>query len=178
MMKKIIILANDTGGLLRFRGMLIKKLMEAYNVFCAIPYSTEIDKVQKLCTKTIDIPMNRRGINPIHDFGLMLKYYSLLAKEKPDYVITYTIKPNIYGGLVCRFLKIPYAVNVTGLGTAFEKKGMLQTLVTIMNRLACKKAKVVFFENEYNRRFYVDHKIINEKQSFRLNGAGVDLNHI
>lgn len=54
------------------------------------------------------------------DLGLLCRYWKLLRQEKPDLVITYTIKPNIYGGLVSRILRIPYAVNITGLGTAFQ----------------------------------------------------------
>lgn len=92
-------------------------------------------------------------------------------------MITYTIKPNIYGGLVCRLLKIPYAANITGLGTAFQDKGMLCHLVTRMYKIALKKAKVVFFENVENRDVIVNAKIIPKNQTYVLAGAGVDLEH-
>lgn len=90
-------------------------------------------------------------------------------------VITYTIKPNVYGGCACRFMKILYAVNITGLGTAFENGGMLKIIVTVMNKVGCKKAKVVFFENEGNRQIFIQEKIVKENQTYRLNGAGVNL---
>ena len=90
-------------------------------------------------------------------------------------VITYTIKPNVYGGCACRFMKIPYAVNITGLGTAFENGGILKKIVTIMNKVGCKKAKVVFFENEGNRQIFIQEKIVEESKTYRLNGAGVNL---
>ena len=92
-------------------------------------------------------------------------------------MITYTIKPNIYGGLVCRLLKIPYVANITGLGTAFQNKGLLCHLVSGMYKLALKNAKVVFFENVENRDVIVKAKIIPKDQTYVLAGAGVDLEH-
>ena len=80
--------------------------------------------------------IDRRGINPVKDLGLCLRYWKLLRREKPDLVITYTIKPNIYGGLVSRMLGIPYAVNITGLGTAFQNPGLLRSLVTFLYKIA------------------------------------------
>ena len=121
--------------------------------------------------------MERRGMNPLHDLGLMKEYYKTVKKMKPDLVITYTIKPNIYGSLVCRILKIPYAVNITGLGTAFQNDGMLKQMVTLMYKVALKKAKVVFFENVENRDIMVDMGIIPKEKTHVLAGAGVDLEH-
>ena len=98
-----------------------------------------------------------------------------MKNEKPALVITYTIKPNVYGGFACRLAKIPYAVNITGLGTAFENGGLLKKIVTVMNKAACKKAKVVFFENEGDRQIFIREKIVKEEQTHRLNGAGVNI---
>ena len=111
----------------------------------------------------------------IYSLKLFFQYQKILKKENPDLVITYTIKPKVYGGFACRLLKIPYAVNITGLGTAFENGGTLKKLVTVMNKIGCKKAKVVFFENEGNRQIFIKEKIVKENQTCRLNGAGVNL---
>ena len=100
-----------------------------------------------------------------------------MKKIQPDLVITYTIKPNVYGGFACRILKIPYAVNITGLGTAFQKDGLLRKIVTRMYKVGCKKAKVVFFENAENRQIFIDEKIVREEQTCLLHGAGVNLDH-
>jgi galacturonosyltransferase len=114
-------------------------------------------------------------VNPVTDFKLFLQYRRMLRKEKPDLVITYTIKPNVYGGMACRLRKIPYGVNITGLGTTFQNDGMLRKLVTKLYRVALKKAKVVFFENAANRQIFIDEKIIPEEKTVCLNGAGVNL---
>lgn len=70
-------------------------------------------------------------------------------------------------------IKILYALNITGLGTAFENGNFLKEIVTIMNRVGCKDAKVVFFENEANRQIFIKEKIVKESQAYCLNGAGV-----
>lgn len=105
----------------------------------------------------------------------MMFYGKLIKKVRPDIVITYTIKPNIYGGIMCRFFRVPYAVNITGLGTAFQSKGMVKKIVTILYKIALKKAKVVFFENVENRQTMLDLHIVKKEKTCVLNGAGVNL---
>lgn len=174
---KVVVIANDSGGLYRFRGLLLEKLIFlGNNVVCLTPFGNSIKELNQIGVTLINTPIERRGINPFVDIKLFFNYWKIIKREKPELVITYTIKPNIYGGIICRIKKIPYAVNITGLGTAFENGGMLKRLVTVMNKLACKKAKVVFFENEENRRIFIREKIAKENQTYRLNGAGVNLN--
>lgn len=172
---KVMILANNDVGLYQFRKELIEELLKEYEVVISLPHGDFIKQLENIGCKFIHTPVDRRGINPIRDLKLFFKYYNILRNENPDLVITYTIKPNVYGGFACRLLKIPYAVNITGLGTAFENGGVLKRIVTVMNKVGCKKAKVVFFENEENRQIFIKEKIVKESQTYRLNGAGVNL---
>ena len=172
---KVMILANNDVGLYQFRKELIEELLKEHEVVISLPYGDFVKPLEDIGCKFIDTQVDRRGINPIKDLKLFFTYQKILRQVKPDLVITYTIKPNVYGGFACRFLKIPYAVNITGLGTAFENGGMLKKIVTVMNKVGCKKAKVVFFENEGNRQIFIKEKIVKESQTFRLNGAGVNL---
>lgn len=172
---KVMILANNDVGLYQFRKELIEELLKQHKVVISLPDGDFIKLLEDIGCKFVYTPVDRRGINPLTDLNLFSKYRRLLKQEKPDLVITYTIKPNVYGGLACRIARIPYAVNITGLGTAFENGGLLKKIVTIMNKVACKKAKVVFFENEGNRQIFIKEKIVKEAQTHRLNGAGVNL---
>jgi galacturonosyltransferase len=176
MENKILILANSDAGLYNFRNELISILTnKGYEVVACTPVDTKEEELTNLGIRLIPINLDRRGINPITDLKLLKTYRKILAREKPNLVITYTIKPNVYGGFASRVTHTPYAVNITGLGTAFESGGILKSIVTIMNRVACKKAKVVFFENEENRRTFIREKIVKEEQTHRLNGAGVNI---
>ena len=174
---KILILANFDVGLYQFRRELIEKLLEEHQVLLSLPDGDLVRPLEAMGCRFFDTPMDRRGINPATDMKLFMRYRKLLRREKPDLVITYTIKPNVYGGMVCRLLRIPYTVNITGLGTAFQSQGMLRKLVTFLYRTALKKAKVVFFENSGNRQVFLDENIVAEEKTCLLSGAGVNLEH-
>lgn len=174
---KILILANYDVGLYQFRRELIAELLRAHEVILSLPNGDLVRPLEESGCRFIETSVDRRGINPMTDFKLMLRYRKLLRREKPDLVITYTIKPNIYGGIVCRLRKVPYAVNITGLGTAFQNRGALRRLVTALYKAALKKANVVFFENAENIRTLLDEGVVREKQCCLLNGAGVNIDH-
>ncbi|MCR5196315.1 MAG: glycosyltransferase family 4 protein [Pseudobutyrivibrio sp.] len=171
---KILILANNDMGLFQFRMDLIKELLKDNEVYIALPYGEKVDDLVDYGCKFIDTPMERRGMNPLKDYSLYKQYKSIIRELHPDMVITYTIKPNIYGGLACKKMHISYVENITGLGTAFQKDGLLKTFVVTLYKMALKKAKVVFFENEENKQIFVSSGIIPEAVTNVLNGAGVN----
>lgn len=175
---RLLILANNDVGLYQFRRELIAALLEnGHEVFISLPKGELVEPLCELGCHFIDTPIDRRGINPFADLALMRRYRRLMARIKPEQVITYTIKPNIYGGMLCRMRGLDYAVNITGLGTAFQGSGALRRLVTMMYKLALKKARVVFFENAENRRVLLEEGIVKESQCCLLNGAGVNTEH-
>ena len=174
---KILILTNNSGGLYGFRHELLHELSRTADVYAATPFDDKVNELKSLGIELIETPLNRRSMNPIEDLKLFCTYRRLLRKIRPDLVITYTIKPNVYGGFACRLGKIPYAANITGLGTSFQKDGLLKKLVTQMYKTGLKRAKVVFFENAENRRIFMNSKIVAEGKTCLLNGAGVNLEH-
>ena len=172
---KILILANYDVGLYQFRRELIESLRKEHEVVISLPYGKLVEPLREMGCVFLDTPVDRRGLNPVTDLKLMMKYRRILRNEKPDLVITYTIKPNVYGGLACLMAGVPYAVNITGLGTAFQKRSLLRKFVTFLYKAALKKAKVVYFENAANRQIFIDEKIVTEEKCCLLNGAGVNL---
>src|SRR5690606_2852292 len=125
--------------------------------------------------KFIDTPIDRRGINPTTDLKLIIKYLKILNTIKPDICITYTIKPNIYAGILSRMRKIPYVVNITGLGTTFQTDGLLKSVIVWLYRVACKEARKILFENYDNMHKFINYKITTKEKAQKLNGAGVNL---
>jgi galacturonosyltransferase len=116
----------------------------------------------------------RHGTNPFSDLALLKKYRSLLREVSPVAVLTYTIKPNIYGGIACAERNIPYIANITGLGTAVENAGVLQIITTTLYKFALRKAKKVFFQNEDNLLFMKNKGIVRANYDL-LPGSGVNL---
>lgn len=172
--QKVLIITNHSYMLYQFRRELIEELMKKNEVVLSMPFVGHEDDFQKMGIRCIETDVDRRGINPKTDLKLMRTYFKLLKEEKPDMVITYSIKPNIYAGYACQRLHIPYCVNVQGLGTAFQKKGIAQ-IVTVMYKIALKKAKTVFFENNVNAEEFVKRGIIPASRETILRGAGVNL---
>lgn len=175
---KIALIANSSSGLYNFRRDLILRMKSDDNEVTAItPLENRVEQLRGLGIRLIETDVDRRGLNPFHDLSLFLQYLRILKIEKPDQVVTYTIKPNIYGGIACRLRGIPYAANITGLGTAFENKGILRRIATILYKVALKRAKCVFFENSESLNLFVEERIIRIDQAVLLNGAGVNLDH-
>ncbi|MDD6066185.1 MAG: glycosyltransferase family 4 protein [Firmicutes bacterium] len=178
MKNKVVIIANNSGGLYSFRNELISELIKQGNqIVLLTPFDTNVNDLRNLGTEMIETPIKRRGVNPFEDFKLIMSYLHYLKECNPNLVITYTIKPNVYGGMLCRLLKVPYVANITGLGTAFQNDGILRKLVTAMYKTGLKKAKVVFFENVENQQIFISENIVQKKQTYLLNGAGVNLEH-
>ncbi|MBQ9438467.1 MAG: glycosyltransferase family 4 protein, partial [Lachnospiraceae bacterium] len=177
-MKKILILANSSSGLYEFRGELIQRLIEeGYGVCASLPELEYKEKLDKIGCKTKHTPFDRRGINPLKDLDLLRHYISLIKEVRPVCVLTYTIKPNIYGGMVASLLKVPYLANITGLGSALEDGGFVGNAAKTLYRKGLKKARRVFVQNEYNRDFVLKRRIVSQGQIELLSGSGVNLAH-
>ena len=148
--KRILVLANNDVGLYRFRKDLLAALLGAgHEVYISLPDGGFISELVQLGCRFIDTPIERRGMNPIHD--------------------------SIYGGLACRMAHIPYAVNITGLGSAIENGGWLKKFVLALYRPALKGAKVVFFENAGNCDTLAATGVVPKGRDVVLHGAGVNL---
>lgn len=175
--KKLLILANHFATIYKFRKELICKLVEeGYEVVISIPSSQDIGKIKSLGVRVIDTTVDRKSVNPIKDLKLLKDYKEIIKKEKPDLVLAYTIKCNIYGGMACRMYGIPFMANVTGLGSAYYNGGVIKNIVSNLYKIGLKQAKGVFFENVSNAQVLIDDKTISKEQAIVLKGAGVNLN--
>ena len=142
MKKRLLIVTNHSYMFWQFRRELAEALQKEYEVILAMPFVGHEEDFQNMGIQCIPISMNRRGVNPFTEAKLLWDYERLLKKVKPDLILTYSIKPNIYIGLLSGRKQIPYYANVQGLGTAFQKP-VLTGLVTILYRKALQKVKYV-----------------------------------
>lgn len=174
----ILVLTNNIGGLHSFRKEVMKAIVdEGYDIIISEPDDNEkVRYFEGIGCHIIKTDFNRRGMNPLADFKLMLKYCKMIMQLKPKAVLTYTIKPNVYGGMACRLTGTPQIANVTGLGDAIENGGWLQKLTVLLYKIGIGNAKQVFFQNQTNRDFAVYHRIADDK-SIVLPGSGVNLEH-
>lgn len=172
---KILIFSNDDSGLFHFRKELITALVEDNEVVLSFPLGGAFsERLEQLGTRIIDTPVDRRGKNPFSDLKLLGKYNKILRQENPDIVLTFTIKPNIYGGIACSRFHIPCIANVTGLGTSIENPGLLSKISLLLYRIGLRKDHCVFFQNESNYLFFKKKKIIGSHYQI-IPGSGVNL---
>lgn len=172
---RVLILANKSTGLYKFRGELLEALIaKGHEVFLSVPKGDFIEEMQQMGCRFIETEISRHGTNPLTDLALAKKYCSIIKSIKPDIVFTYTIKPNVYGGIACQLCKVPYVANVTGLGTAVENGGVLQKITLALYRTGLRKAKRVFFQNQANQDFMLKHKVVSGAYTL-LPGSGVNL---
>lgn len=173
---RILILANNDVGLYQFRKELLETLSRNNKVFVSCPYGDLIDKIKATGCKYIRQEFERRGTNPLSDLKLLRSYVRLIKKVHPDAVLTYTIKPNVYGGLACQLTRTPYLANVTGLGTSIENGGLMKVLTTNLYKLGLRKASCVFFQNKVNRNIFIRNKLV-KRHTRLIPGSGVNLSN-
>lgn len=177
MKEKILILVNHEVVIYNFRRELVESLLsKGYQVIISSPYGERIDELIEMGCEYVEASIERHGTSLFKEFKL-LNYYNRLMKDvRPDVVLTYTIKPNIYGGLAAKKHGIPYIANITGLGTAVEKESFIQKITILLYKLAFSDIQRVFFQNKENMKFFADNSIVVDRHRL-VPGSGVNLDH-
>jgi glycosyltransferase involved in cell wall biosynthesis len=173
--KRILILANHFITLYNFRKELIMRLVEdGHEVFISIPKSDENVFFKEMGCEIIETSVDRRGINPMKDLKLIFNYIKIMKTLNPDVNFSFTIKPNIYGGIASRFTKHKQISNITGTGATFLKKNILSNIGKLLYRISIKKSYKVFFQNSGDMNFFIENKMVGNNY-FMLPGSGVNL---
>ena len=171
---KIVIISNISRGLYSFRRELIEKLAQKNEVTILATDTGHVSDFEAIGCKFVNVEMDRHGVNPVAELRLLSLYKKLLKETKPDVVLTYTIKPNIYAGMACASLGIRYIANVTGLGTAVENKSVVQSLMLKLYKHGLRKAQKVFFQNQSNMDFMLKRRVVRNNYEL-IPGSGVNL---
>lgn len=176
--KNVLILGNSHLAVFKFRGELIEQLIaDGHNVTVCFPngpFGEGEKNAQEYGCQFIENKMDRRGTNPIKDLFIIKKYCSVIKQVEPDVVLAYTVKPDVYGGIACRMMNVPFIPNITGLGKGLDEGGLVQKITVLLYKAAIKKAECVFFQNTSDKAFFDTNKIIYKK-GIILPGSGVNL---
>ena len=175
MKKKILFLVNHDVVIYNFRLELVERLLnDGYEVHISSPYGERIEDLKAIGAIFHEIEMERHGMNPVKEVELIITYRRLFKEIKPDVILGYTIKPNIYGAMVAAEKRIPFIANITGLGTAVENPGISQKLMIVLYKMAFRNIQKVFFQNTENQQFFIKHNIAVDRHGL-LPGSGVNL---
>lgn len=183
LVKKILLIANTTGCLLNFRYGLLKRLLkDGYSVEILAPYYSQeaystgaVEELTKWGITCHNIAFNSKGMNPVKDLKLISNYIREFKRIKPDVILSYTIKSNIYGSVAARKVGIPIVANITGLGNLYAKRTWLTTVANILYKWGLRKTHTVFFQNSDDMDLFLDSRNLKESQCDRIPGSGINL---
>ncbi|WP_192459539.1 glycosyltransferase family 4 protein [Musicola keenii] len=172
----VIITANTSWYVYNFRKNTILHFLElGCKVLVVSPYDPYADKLIAIGCEFIHIKIDSKGINPINDVILFFRFYSIFLKKKPNVVLNFTPKNNIYSTLAASLLNIKVVNNIAGLGSVFIKNGMVSQIVKVLYKISQPKAGMIFFQNEEDRHLFLRHNLVDRAKTERIPGSGVDI---
>lgn len=177
---KILVISNDLDGIFRFRKEIIQKFrLLGWSVIISSPIdgaAKQVSWLEKIGANIVDTKFDRQGKNPAADICLIFYYLKLIKQLQPDVVLSYTIKPNLYGGLASAICKVPQIANITGLGAAVEYPGVMQKITILLYKLCMRRTHLIFFQNASNLDFCLKHNMVKSRTRL-IPGSGVDLEY-
>jgi len=177
MMKKEILVAlftNNDDDIYCFRKELIEGLVEeGYKLLISCPYGEKLELMNHVEYIYDNSNIDRRGTNIVSDFKLYMHYLKLLKEYRPDVVLTYTAKPNVYASLAARQLKIPYINNVTGFGSVLNKSGIMKAFIMGLFKIAYHGSACIMFQNSTNLEYAKRNGMV-KGEHLLIPGSGVD----
>jgi len=175
---KVAISINTSWNILNFRSGIVKELIRhGHEVYTISPVDSATEKLEALGCKSYPIELENSGMNVFSDYKYYQQFQKALSHIKPDAVLSYTIKPNIYGSIACGKMQIPVINNVSGLGTAFLWNKALKSVVQGLYKYAFKNSSHIFFQNKHDKQLFLDEVKINDSNTSILPGSGVDTNY-
>ncbi|MBC7390653.1 MAG: glycosyltransferase family 4 protein [Opitutaceae bacterium] len=174
---RIAIVINTSWNIFNYRKGIIKALLnEGHEVIAIAPEDEYSIELQTLGCKFINLPMDNKGVNPYNDTILFFRFLRLYKNIRPQYVLHYTIKPNIYGSLACGLLSIKCISNVSGLGTVFIRQDWIFKIVQLLYKFAFTIPQRVFFQNIDDQNLFVELNILKPSKTGLIPGSGINTN--
>jgi len=171
----LLVTVNAAWNLVNFRrGLIAALLADGHRLTVLAPRDAAATELETMGCRVIDLPMDRKGLSPVRDLALLWRFWRQMGRDRPDAVLSYTIKNNIFGALAARARGIPFLPNITGLGTAFLSGRGLQGLVEALYRRAFAGVPCVFFQNADDRDLFLARALVRPGQVRILPGSGVD----
>ena len=171
----VLLSVNNSWNVLNFRANVVRRLQaEGFAVGVISPQDAHAGRLAELGVLHIPAAIDSKGLSPAADMRLLARYVGILRAHRPVAFLGWTVKPNVYGSIAAHMLGIPVINNVSGLGTAFIRRGPLTALVSLLYRLAFARSATVFFQNPDDRRLFVDKGLVTEGRTALLPGSGID----
>ncbi|MEV3829246.1 glycosyltransferase family 4 protein [Aeromonas allosaccharophila] len=176
--RKLTLVANTAWSMFNFRrGLLSRLIGDGYQLIIIAPHDDYSDKLRAMGCAVVDLPIEAKGTNPLQDLKLIHTLYRLYQQITPDFIIHYTIKPNIYGSLAAKIAGIPSLAITTGLGYTFVNDNFIAKIARQLYKMAFRYPKEVWFLNEDDRQAFLAYSLVSENKAKLLHGEGVNVSH-
>lgn len=173
----ILMTVNAAWNIWNFRRPLVEALQaDGHRVTVLAPPDDAVQDLERLGCRVQPLEMSVKGLNPLEDVRLQRRFARIFRETRPDAVLSYTIKNNVFGARAAKSVGVPFLPNVTGLGTAFLSGKLLQTVTEQLYRRSFAGLPVVFFQNEDDRGLFLERRLVTADQAQLLPGSGIDLN--
>lgn len=166
--------SNTLWFIYNFNISLIQHLKQGYKIIIVAPTDEYQDLLTNYVDEIIDIKINSSGTSPVEDSWLTYQYYKIFKEVKPDIILSYTIKPNIYGNLAAARLGIPVINTITGLGTIFIKENFATKIGEVLYRSSFKYSSHTFFLNQADKGTFLERDLISPYLVSIVPGSGID----
>lgn len=171
-------------SLINFRGPLLKRLVEDFEVYAAAPFIDDDtrERVEAIGAVCISNEFERTGLNPIKDLKAYRNFKKVIKELSPDFVLAYTIKPVIFGLMASKAKGTKRFALITGKGSGFEgvnlKGRLVKRVVKSLYRRTLSTVDGVIFQNDDDRHFFQQEYLLgNHARSVVIKGTGVDLDY-
>ncbi len=173
---KVLLTVNAAWNIWNFRRPLVDALLaDGHTVIVLAPWDDTVPKIEALGCEFHHLEMSVKGLNPLEEPKTLVRLRRHFRRLKPDVVLSFTIKNNIFGAIAAKSVGIPFIANVTGLGTAFLSGGLLERVAVALYKTAFRNLPVVFFQNNDDRELFLDRGLVADSQARSLPGSGIDL---
>lgn len=177
---KAIICGNLSSNLYSRKNLLKAILAQGWKIVAMACPDHSVEKIEtELGIPFYSAQMENKGTGVFSDIRTFFSFYFFYRQQRPDVVLQFNSKPDIYGSMAATLLGIPSISNITGLGGLFNTEGgFVQKIVCMLYKIAFSGSKVfVFFQNQDDRTFFIDRKIIDKSKTGLLPGSGVDIHY-
>jgi len=172
----ILLTVNAAWNIVNFRSSLVEALInDGHRITALVPVDDSIPQLRQMGCEVVPLKMDAKGLSPYADLGLVVAMRKAFKALRPDFVLSFTIKNNIFGALAARGLPLTFVPNVTGLGTAFLSSFLLRQVTTHLYRSAFRPLDHVVFQNLDDRTFFETMHITKPRQAVLVPGSGIDL---
>ncbi len=177
---KFVLVSPKNRTAYNFRGELIKLIIsKGYEVIVTGPNRDNVEKIEALGARFVEIPMNKNGVNPLKDIEYQQALKTLFDSEKPDAVLSYTAKPVIYGSIAAKKSGVKsVTAMITGLGYAFtsqtKKAKVIREIMSVLYKKALKLADTVIFQNPDDMEQFISLGLVKKEKCRLVAGSGVN----